>query len=54
MDGNNAKLAFQNNQELSEEEIISRQDDMNRFVLQNADAVEEAIVEHDEAIEKIQ
>ena len=39
---------------MSEEEIISRQDEMNKFVLQNADAVEEAIVEHDEAIEKIQ
>ena len=54
MDGNNAKLIFQNNQEMSEEEIISRQDEMNKFVLQNADAVEEAIVKHDEAIEQIQ
>lgn len=54
LDGKNARLRFGNNQELSLEELMKRQMEMNNFVLENDDAVEMAMREHERALEEIQ
>lgn len=53
-DGKNAQLRFKNNQEMTQEELIQRQKDMNNYVWNNDKAVDQAIDEHDKAIQDLQ
>lgn len=50
-DGQNAQLRFNNNQEMTVDEQIARQNQMNDYVWKSENAVEKALEEHDRAIE---
>lgn len=54
IDGKNSKMRFDNNQELTAEEKIERQNQLNDYIWKNENAAEEALDQDEKEFDKIQ